>query len=429
MEEMKANHNYEIARLHETVGRMLCSSNVRLSQAGNEATQDQSLTEITMSVVPEDRTIGSQRHVAEGDTGHFSVRSGRSDRTARSTRSNRTTRTDRTTRFEHAIGSTNRSTTSQSVAAELKPRDETVNLTTGTDISTGRRDGQEDATGRAASSAAHRRRSAPDNLTIQSTASSSAEITNEVTASGNRRRSESGTSAHRLRRVVSEDMTSAFIIPDISRLEEERGSRPERAEPKAKSAAKTTSERPITVETSGSATHTLCEHRTRNCTVCSRVISHGDVIQTRTHVPIERPVPVSDRVTVTQGQYEDEPTMRPSTDPGLALATVIKGLQDEHLHLQLRHSVVSDQYKKHDVSKGARQRKALLEEMKKLTTAIEVKADQIYNLFNVLEGQKAAGQLMTDQEVEVTLLNVGLDPADYDLTVELPWEGFEEEQD
>ena len=44
-----------------------------------------------------------------------------------------------------------------------------------------------------------------------------------------------------------------------------------------------------------------------------------------------------------------------------------------------------------------------------LLKAIDVKADQIYALYDVLEGQKADGHEISEEEVEVTLQSIGID--------------------
>jgi hypothetical protein len=114
--------------------------------------------------------------------------------------------------------------------------------------------------------------------------------------------------------------------------------------------------------------------------------------------------------------YEDEPTMRPAVQPGLALATVIKGLKDEVAHLKVELSRVQSAYNKHDSSLGMRQRKTLKKRLDELLKAIDAKSDQIYALYDVLEGQKQSGQQMSEEDVEITLLSIGVDPNDFTTT-------------
>jgi septation ring formation regulator EzrA len=79
---------------------------------------------------------------------------------------------------------------------------------------------------------------------------------------------------------------------------------------------------------------------------------------------------------------------------------------------------------KHDASLGRRQREALKVELESLLKQIESKSNQIYSLYDVLEGQAEAGQEMTQQELEIELKRMSYDPMDID--DELPWEGIEE---
>jgi hypothetical protein len=147
--------------------------------------------------------------------------------------------------------------------------------------------------------------------------------------------------------------------------------------------------------------------------------------------------------------YNEEPTLRPSQPPALALATVLKGLEDELSHLKMQLVPYQNTYNQHDASLSKRQRKSLYQKIEMLLKDIDTKADQIYALYDVLEGQKQDGHEMTEQEVEVTLQSIGVSVYDgraFDITGatdqssknnpvttddsedeedELPWEGFE----
>lgn len=173
----------------------------------------------------------------------------------------------------------------------------------------------------------------------------------------------------------------------------------------------------------------LCGHNCQNCTVCSRITSHSGVITStdlaagKKRVSIPRPVPVSDR-GVSGGDH----TVRPAHSPGYALALVIKGLEDESQHLQLELTRLQARYNRSDKSMGRRERLALAEAIRLLLKRVEAKSDQIYSLYDVLEGQKAAGQEMTEEEVEMTVLNItGMTVRDATTTSEqLTWEGIVE---
>ena len=171
----------------------------------------------------------------------------------------------------------------------------------------------------------------------------------------------------------------------------------------------------------------LCEHSCRNCTVCSRITSHrgvmssADVARGKKRVTVSRPVPVTDRDLTAEN-----PTMRPAHSPGHALAMVIKGLEDEAQHLQLELSRLQSQYNSSDKALGRRERLTMAEGIRTLLKTLEAKNDQIYSLYDVLEGQKAAGQAMSEEEIEMTVLNItGMTVRDVTSGSEqLTWEGL-----
>ena len=133
---------------------------------------------------------------------------------------------------------------------------------------------------------------------------------------------------------------------------------------------------------------------------------------------VRRPVPVSDRMPVP-GPYEEEPTIRPSQHPGIALATVLGALESELSDLKRSAKKYQQLYENHDAALSKRSRKSLFEKLQKLNQTIDVKADHIYSLYDVLEGQKQCGQEMSQEEVEVTLQSIGIDPD------EISWVGSE----
>lgn len=169
----------------------------------------------------------------------------------------------------------------------------------------------------------------------------------------------------------------------------------------------------------------LCKHNCSNCIVCTRITSHrgttsaADIAAGKKRVTISRPIPVTDR-----NLSVEDPTMRPSQSPGHALALVIKGLEDESRHHQLELSQLQTKYSSSDKSLGRRDRVALAESIRTLLKRLEVKNDQIYSLYDVLEGQKAAGQAMTEEELEMTVLNItGMTVRDVTGPTEVAWEG------
>ncbi|KAL7939102.1 hypothetical protein V8C35DRAFT_285712 [Trichoderma chlorosporum] len=150
----------------------------------------------------------------------------------------------------------------------------------------------------------------------------------------------------------------------------------------------------------------LSQHNCQDCTVCSRITSHSggissiDLAAGKKRVSIPRPIPVSDRA------LEGDHTMRPANSPGEALALVIKGLKDESQHIQLELTKLQARYNKSDKSMDRHKRETLAGAIRKLLDRVEAKNNQIYSLYDVLEGQKAAGQEMTQEQVEMTVLNI-----------------------
>ncbi|RAQ70204.1 hypothetical protein COH20_001141 [Aspergillus flavus] len=238
----------------------------------------------------------------------------------------------------------------------------------------------------------------------------------------------------RRKRQVSEDMTSAFILPDITLHRADLvAENPARLPPSAQRAL-------------DSAT----QHNGKNCTVCKRSIPGDSCDHTRESVKIPKPIPVSERMP-EPSIYNEEPTMRPAQPPAVALATVLKALEDELSHLKMQLVTYQGAYNKLDASLSKRQRKSLSTKIEKLLKDIDMKADQIYALYDVLEGQKSKGQEMTEQEMEVTLQSIGIDvgaaradvtattdkssqknaETDFDIDddEDLPWEGIESTMD
>ena len=115
------------------------------------------------------------------------------------------------------------------------------------------------------------------------------------------------------------------------------------------------------------------------------------------------------------GPYEDEPTVRPSQPPGLALATVIKCFEDEIAKLKEELARYQEQYSNHNPALSKRRRKFAFEKMETTLRAIDAKSDQLYSLYDVLEGQEQSGQELTKEEVDFTLQSVGIEASDLEL--------------
>lgn len=108
----------------------------------------------------------------------------------------------------------------------------------------------------------------------------------------------------------------------------------------------------------------------------------------------------------------EEPTMRPSQPPAAALATVLKSLYAELEARQAERAKYEASYNRLDVSINRRQRDRIYDKCQSLLASCQVKAQQIYNLHDVLEGQK---QQFTQQQVDDTVHSLGLD---------MPYEGL-----
>ncbi|POS86404.1 hypothetical protein EPUL_001491 [Erysiphe pulchra] len=148
-------------------------------------------------------------------------------------------------------------------------------------------------------------------------------------------------------------------------------------------------------------------HDCKNCFICIRKTSTCSKKTIKSIIRIERPVPVSERIPVAE-PYEDQPTMRPSTSPGLALARVISGIKNEIEHLYGKFREVEKLYFAHDHSLGRSSRISWRDSMKTLIIQIDIKHDQLYKLYDVLEGQKLAQQEMTSDFLDVTLTDIGI---------------------
>jgi hypothetical protein len=229
----------------------------------------------------------------------------------------------------------------------------------------------------------------------------------------------------RRRRNVATEMTSAFIVPDI----------------------KLDSRKQTTTTIRMSHKTTSKDHDNTNCTVCRReglTNAEGDL-----RVP--KLVPVSSRMP-----DDVDATLRPARSPKEALALVVKELKDERTHLHMELAVMRAMLESHDVSLGNRKRREINESIQDILRRLEIKDTQIYNLYDVLEGQQTDDlteldveniteqiraeddktqepekktkkvtirSFVDDDSVEVGRgVTVNMDGE----TEELPWEGFEE---
>lgn len=192
----------------------------------------------------------------------------------------------------------------------------------------------------------------------------------------------SNTSRRRRRAESAEGMTSAFILPDIT-LQGSRFRNP-------------------------TGTFNI-SHDAKTCTACPAGKDST--------IPV--PIPVTER--------EIDPditnaTVRPAERPADALARVIKENEDEIRHLKLLLLSYQRQYHQHDPALSMRRRHQVNTQIAELSAKIDKLSDQVYRLYDVLEGQKQAAEaaargsnigpaVMSEQEVEDTLESIGIDPA------------------
>lgn len=202
----------------------------------------------------------------------------------------------------------------------------------------------------------------------------------------------SNTSRRRRRTDTTEGMTSAFIIPDITI----HGTQP--------------------VDLGKTCVH----HNATSCTVCA---FDGHQVA----IPTPRAVTDRDLEDVTNA------TIRPAQPPAEALATVIKNLEDEITHLKMQREVQNQAYNQHDPALSRHRRLAVKAELGRLMDVIDKRSDQVYALYDVLEGQKRQEGSVSqevDESVEIgrNATTEGVDEDDFSGldSDELPWEGLSE---
>jgi len=216
-------------------------------------------------------------------------------------------------------------------------------------------------------------------------------------AEHNRRHSENSMLSLRGRRraLDAENMTSAFIVPDIT----------------IRATGIASHQVPELTKEAQEVLDRLASHNSRNCTICKRAVGvdkHHDLDEvTEEKIKITRPICVSERMPKATAD-EGDPTIRPSQAPGLALATVLNGLEDELAHLKIQLAQYQALYNGHDPALSKRKRKSVQQQIETIMQTIDLKADQIYALYDVLEGQKQDGHEISEEEVEITLQSIGV---------------------
>lgn len=202
--------------------------------------------------------------------------------------------------------------------------------------------------------------------------------------------------------VEDENMTSAFIIPDIT-IAQPTATQASATAPTADARLSDAAQRVI---------HSINPHDAANCVICSRLTAptNTNAAEKKTIV-VPKPIPVSDTPVEPTADNPD-PTLRPAQPPGIALAIVLKELNDQHEHVKARLATAQARYQQTDPRLSRARRGRLSREIDMLQRQCEGVADMIYRLYDVLEGQRAgagagaAGLEMTQAEVEVTVVGL-----------------------
>ena len=177
--------------------------------------------------------------------------------------------------------------------------------------------------------------------------------------------------------IAEDDITQNSQLTRISHTDQNqhhhqnaRETQPETARPTLSSAAR-------------QVLDSLCPHDQQNCGLCINIISAKSVPHLTVTIP--RRTPVSLRKPI-KTQHEDDDTLRPSQSPRLAVEKVIKDIEEEIEHLKLDCAQLQSAYYNLDVSVGKRQRKGMKSGIQQRMETIERKSDQLYDLYDVLEG-------------------------------------------
>ncbi|KAE9987780.1 hypothetical protein EG328_001595 [Venturia inaequalis] len=186
------------------------------------------------------------------------------------------------------------------------------------------------------------------------------------------------------------EMTSAFILPDITMKE------------------------PAANAKADSVLEEVPAHDSKHCSVCRRIVNSDSLDIDNIQAPI--PIPVSTRTAA-----DADVTLRPTQGPVHALSLILKQLNDELVHLKLNLHVAEEELRLYDPSLGKRARKLLHERVDVVNRAMNAKSDQIYALYDVVEAHKAeieklSGEEALPEEVERTLESIRVDRREDDNT-------------
>lgn len=199
------------------------------------------------------------------------------------------------------------------------------------------------------------------------------------------RLSRKGSTSRRRSSMNGDAMTSAFILPDITL------NVPGILRPTLSKSART-------------VISNLAPHDPKQCTVCHRIVSAEDPKSAPPAPSFDIPVLVS-TLKEDANVSQIDSTLRPSEPPLKALSRVIRQLADEIVHLKLDLHLAERRLASHDPSSSKRTRDAIHASIGMLNSSISVKCDQIYSLYDALEGHKqevsATAQELTDAGMDL----------------------------
>ncbi|KAI9665938.1 MAG: hypothetical protein M1821_003873 [Bathelium mastoideum] len=217
-----------------------------------------------------------------------------------------------------------------------------------------------------------------------------------------------------------EEMTSAFILPDITLHPKQSTANPA-----------TTTERPILTTEAKQVLQSLGSHDAAACTICPQLLSAKaatTAAETATTAALDSfyPVPVSQRQPSTTAADGDV-TIRPTQPPHAALRAAIARTEDEVAHAKRALHAAETAYAACDASLGRRKRQALAARVEGWVARVERRSEVVYALYDVLEGLKgqeegeegeeetggligADGGVGKGKGLDETLQSIGIDP-------------------
>lgn len=245
---------------------------------------------------------------------------------------------------------------------------------------------------------------------------------------------------------MDENMTSAFIIPDLDfqaenaepaedvahgaevdqELERELAqvhAAAQHAAARAEVAPQTkqtsskpskTTQKSVSFHTTSTLHHTsksaaapapsMCKHNRVNCVICCQ--NAGPVGENeRVTVAVPRPIQAGHPGAASSSQ-KNGLLPDPAMDPGSALAYVMKLLDDERRHLWMQILEMRRNGESEEALNDKQRPRRVLREAEELWNAYVLKVEQLNRLDDVLEGQRAAGQDMTREEIDVTITRI-----------------------